>query len=180
MEVKRIQPAVEDIFRRVLGHSARAESELVFGLLEGLDGEQLATCTALCAFVAGYTAIDVVGREWPNEESLRKIAKGTVKTSNAQKLGLTEQDVYDFVARVSLRFEPIEEVFPDPGRMVSLPFYVTAHILGAFGPIEEEWWEFLDMIEAMYEMSENSDLKLAPALMLRARRTRLEEDRRKR
>jgi hypothetical protein len=63
--------------------------------------------------------------------------------------------------------------------MAVLPFYITAHLLISFHPAEGKWWDFLDQIEAMFEISEAADLDLTPAMMLRARRTRLEEKRRK-
>lgn len=116
MEIKRLGPEFEEPFRKALGHAARAESTELENLLENLTNDQVLTAIGLCAFVAGYAAIDVVGREWPSEVNMRKIANGTVKGANAQKLGLSDQDVYDFITRVSLRFEPINEVFPDPNR----------------------------------------------------------------
>jgi hypothetical protein len=179
MEIKRIPAETERHFRDALGHAARAEIKELDDLLDSLADEEAASCIALCAAAAGYAAIDVCGREWPNESNLRGIAHDTTTSDNARKLGFTEEEVYDFVARVSLRFEPINEVFPDAQRMAVLPFYITAHLLISFHQAEEKWWDFLDRIEAMFEISETADLDLTPALMLRARRTRLEEKRRK-
>jgi hypothetical protein len=180
MEIRRIPPEAEDAFRNALGHAARAETEALGHALDSLAEEKLASCVWLCTVATGYAAIDACGREWPNESNLRIIAANTVQSNdNAQKLGLTEQEVYDFVARVSLRFEPINEVFPEPERQIILPFYITAHVLIAIHPEEGKWWNLLDKIEAMFEVSEAADLDLTPALMLRARRTRLEEKRHK-
>jgi hypothetical protein len=174
MNVKRLSPNVEKPFRNALGHAARAETEKLEDLLAQLTQEQVVEAIGLCAFAAGYTAIDVVGREWPNEENLRVMAKGAVKSTNARKLGLLEQDAYDFIARVALLFEPVDNVFPEPQRMLTLPFYITANLLAAFSPAGNEWWEFLDKIEAMLEVSENADINLTPAMMLRTRRLRTE------
>jgi hypothetical protein len=170
---------VEAPFRKALGHAARAEVEELESLLLSLTSEQVAACVSLCTVAAGYTAIDVVGREWPNEENLRIMARETTTSDNAKKLGFSEQEVYDFVTRVSLRFEPINEVFANPEQMLVLPFYITAHLLISFHPADGKWWDFLDKIAAMFEVAEAAELDLTPALMLRARRTRLEEDRRK-
>jgi hypothetical protein len=178
MEIKRIPPEIEDAFRDALGHAARAEADALGALLDGLTEEQVASCAWLCTVATGYAAIDACGREWPSESNLRTIAQNAIISNNAKKSGLTEQEIYDFVARVSLRFEPINEVFPEPERMVILPFYITAHVLIALHPAEGKWWNFLDKIEAMFEISEAADLDVTPAIMLRARRTRLEEKRR--
>jgi hypothetical protein len=179
MGIKQIPADTEKSFRKALGHAARAESRELHDLLDSLTDEQAAACVSLCTVAAGYTAIDVCGREWPSESNLRIMARDTTTSDNARKLGFTEQEVYDFVTRVSLRFEPINEVFPDPERMLLLPFYATAHLLISFHPAEGKWWDFLNKIEAMFEVAEAAELDLTPALMLRARRTRLEEDRRK-
>ncbi len=179
MGIRQIPAEVERHFRKGLGHAARAEARELDELLDSLTDEEIAACISLCIAAAGYAAIDACGREWPNESNLRGIAHDTTTSDNAQKLGFSEQEVYDFVARVSLRFEPVNEVFPEPERMTVLPFYITAHLLISFHPAEEKWWDFLDRIEAMFEMSEAADLDLTPAMMLRARRTRLEEKRRK-
>lgn len=170
MEVRRIAPEAEKPFRKALGHAARGELEEMEKLLAGISEEQVAEGLSLCVLVAGYTAIDVCGREWPNDANLHRIAKGTTTGSNAQKVGLQERDVYDFVTRASLRFEPVNSVFPEPERMVMLPFLITAHLLVSFGPREKEWWEFLDSIEESFEAADAVDLDLLPALMLRSRR----------
>jgi hypothetical protein len=177
MSIKRLSPEIEKPFREALGHAARAETEELESFLKRLTDEQVVEGIALCVFAAGYTAIDVVGREWPSEANLRRMASGTTSGANAQKLGLREQDVYDFIARVALLFEPINDVFPEPERMITLPFYITAHLLVSFGPTGIEWWEFLDKIETMLEVAENADVNLTPAMMLRARQLRIEAKR---
>jgi len=39
------------------------------GLLH-LTDDQIASCLNMCAFVAGYVAIDVCGRQWPDKDNL--------------------------------------------------------------------------------------------------------------
>jgi hypothetical protein len=170
VKITPIDPNIEKPFRKALGYAARAEAEEMAVVLENLSQAQAVEGIALCAFTAAYTAMDVVGRQWPDEANLRRMAAGTVTGANARKLSLTEQDVYDFIERVSIRFEPIDRVFPEPDRMITLPYYITAHLLVSFGPSEQQWWEFLDRAEAAYEVAQSVDLDVLPALMLRARR----------
>jgi len=132
----------------------------------------------VCIAAAGYAAINACGREWPNDSNMSIMVREATMSDNARKLGFTEQEVYDFVARVSLLLEPVNEVFPEPERMTVLPFYITAHLLISIHPAGIKWWDYLDQIEAMFEISEAADLDLTPAMMLRARRTRLAEKRR--
>lgn len=174
MEILRIPRDVEDAIRDLLGHAARGESQEFSDLLSSLPVEHITMGIALCQFAVGYAAIDVVGREWPNEDNLRAIAKHAITSDNARKAGLTEQQVYDFVARASLLFEPLEKVFPDGMQMTTLPFYITVFVLIGFHPKGMKWWTWLDRLEEMYELAANGDLDVTPAFMLRARRTRLD------
>jgi hypothetical protein len=164
-----IDPDIEKPFRQALGHAARAEPEAMATLLENLSAPQVSGGIALCTFTTAFAAMDVVGRQWPDEANLRHIAAGTVKGTNARRLGLTEQEVYDFIARVAFGLEPIDRVFPEHDRMITLPYYITAHLLVSYGPSEQHWWEFLDRAEAAYEVAQSVDLDVLPALMLRAR-----------
>ena len=64
----RISHDIEKPFREALGHAIRNELEEMREALLRLTDEQIASCLNLCAFVAGYVAIDVCGRQWPNED----------------------------------------------------------------------------------------------------------------
>jgi hypothetical protein len=44
------------------------------GLLH-LTDDQIASCLNMCAFVAGYVAIDVCGRQWPDKDNFRGIGE---------------------------------------------------------------------------------------------------------
>ena len=123
----------------------------------------------MCAFVSGYVAIDVCGRQWPIEDNLRRLAEGTTKSNNARAFGLKAQDSYAYVKRVALGGEPLNTVLSPPEDAGTLSFVITGHLLVAFSTAEEEWWEYLNRIEAALEGAQTADLDLLPALMLRAR-----------
>jgi hypothetical protein len=170
MTIPRISPDIEKPFRDALGHAIRNELEEMREVLLHLNQEQFAACLSLCAHVTGYVAIDVCGRQWPNEANIHVIAKAATKSTFAREFGLKEDDSYAFVKRVALGFEPIDKVFPSPEDAITLSFVITSHLLAAFGRGDEEWWEYLNMIEETYEAAKSADLDLLPALMLRARR----------
>ncbi|MGH3245993.1 MAG: hypothetical protein ACRDOI_07245 [Trebonia sp.] len=170
MTIPRVSPDIEKPFRKALGHAIRNEHEEMREVLLRLTDEQIVSCLGLCAIVSGYVAIDVCGRQWPNEANLHVIAEATTKSAFAREFGLKAQDSYSYVKRVALQAEPLDKVFPTPEDAGTLSFVVTGHLLVAFGPAAEEWWEYLNKIEAAYETALAADLDLLPALILRARR----------
>jgi len=170
MTIPRISRDVEKPFRDAVGHAVRNEiDEMHEGLLR-LTDEQIASCLNLCAFVSGYVAIDVCGRQWPDEDNLRRLAEATTETNNARAFGLKAADSYAYVRRVALRGEPLDTVLSPPDEAATLSFVITGHLLVAFGPAEQHWWEYLNMIEESMEVALAADLDLLPALMLRSRR----------
>jgi len=170
MTIPRLSPNIEKPFRDALGHAIRNEiDDMREGLLRLAD-EQIASCLNLCAIAAGYVAIDVCGRQWPDEDNLRGIAEATTKSDNARAFGLKAADSYAYVKRVALRGEPLNEVLSPIEDAATLSFVITGHLLVAFGPADQHWWEYLNKIEEAYEAAQATDLDLLPALMLRSRR----------
>jgi len=170
MTIPRISPDIEKPFRDALEHAIRNEFEEMREILSRLTEEQIAYCLSLCVHVSGYVAIDVCGRQWPDEDNLRGIAEATTETSYARAFGLKAQDSYDYVKRVALRAEPLDKVFPSPEDAATLSFVITGHLLGGFHLPNEKWWEYLNRIEEAYEVAQTANLDLLPALMLRSRR----------
>lgn len=170
MTIPRISADVEKPFRDAVGHALRNEfEEMREGLLR-LTDDQVASCLNMCAFVAGYVAIDVCGRQWPDEDNLRGIGEATTESNNARAFGLKAEDSYAYVKRVALRGEPLNTVLSPIEDAATLSFVITGHLLVAFRKAEEHWWEYLNRIEEAMEAALATDLDLLPALMLRSRR----------
>jgi hypothetical protein len=170
MMIPRLSTDIEKPFRDALGHAIRNEiDEMHEGLLR-LTDEQIAACLNLCAFVSGYVAIDVCGRQWPDEDNLRRLGEATTKSNNARAFGLKAGDSYAYVKRVALRGESLDTVLSPPDEAGTLSLVITGRLLVAFGPAEQHWWEYLNKIEEAMEVALGADLDLLPALMLRSRR----------
>ena len=170
MTVPRLSPDIEKPFRDALEHAIRNEiDEMREGLLRRTD-EQIASCLNLCAIVAGYVAIDVCGRQWPDEDNLRRLGEATTKSDNARAFGLKAEDSYAYVKRVALRGEALNAVLSPIEDAATLSFVITGRLLVAFRPADQHWWEYLNKIEEAYEAALATDLDLLPALMLRSRR----------
>jgi len=170
MTIPRLSPDIEKPFRDALGHALRNElEEMREGLLR-LTDEQIASCLNLCAFVAGYVAIDVCGKQWPIEDNLRRLAEETTTSNNARAFGLKAEDSYAYVKRVALRGEPLNTVLSPIEDAATLSFVITGHLLVAFSTDDRHWWEYLNRIEEAMEAALATDLDLLPALMLRSRR----------
>jgi hypothetical protein len=170
MTIPQISPDIEKPFRKALGHAIRNEHEEMRQVLLSLTDEQIVSCLGLCAAVSGYVAIDVCGKQWPDEDNLHRLAQATTKTTYAREFGLKAEDSYAYVTRVALRAEPLDKVFPSPEGGATPSFVITGHLLGVFHLANEEWWEFLNRIEEAFEVAQSANLDLLPALMLRSRR----------
>ena len=170
MTIPRISADIEKPFRDAVGHALRNElEEMREGLLRLTDG-QIASCLNLCAFVSGYVAIDVCGRQWPDEDNLRRLGQATTTSNNARAFGLRAEDSYAYVKRVALRGEPLDTVLSPVEDAATLSFVITGHLLVAFSTEDQHWWEYLNRIEEAMEAALATDLDLLPALMLRSRR----------
>jgi hypothetical protein len=164
----RIDPRIEEPTREMLGHAIRGELPELEAEIDAVGYETYAAGIALCMIIAGYIAVDV-SAGWPTEADVREIARHTAATSS--KYELREQDVYDYLSRGALGFQPIQEVFPDPGQDYTLPVLITARLLVAFRLGDgHNLWGYLDTVWNAIEAAEQADLSLLPALMLRSRR----------
>lgn len=167
---QRLSRGLEKPFRDALGHAVRNEFGQMRDVLMRLPDEGVVACLSLCLSVAAYVAIDACGRQWPDEDNLRRLGEATTKSDNARAFGLRAEDSYAYVKRAALRGEQLAVVFPAIEDAVTLSFVITGRLLVSFGPAELHWWEYLNKIEDALEVAAAADLDLLPALMLRARR----------
>jgi hypothetical protein len=161
-----IDPKVEQPARAMLGHSIRHELEELANVIRRLGSAKFAACVSLCVFASAYIAIDASGR-WPTDADVREIATRAAKS--ATRLDISEQEIYEYLSRVALGSERLDEVFSDEG-IAPVPLFATANLLLKFGPENTEWWEYLDQIWDAAETAERTSLTVLPALTLRARR----------
>jgi hypothetical protein len=166
----RIDPAIERPARKLLGYAIRGEGDRGAALIEEIGDERFAGCLGLCLQVAGYIAIDVCAWHWPADSDLRELARRMA----AVELGFTvaESDVYAFLARCALGFEPLAEVFADEGKAGSVPVLGTAALLVSYRAQGSDWWVYLEQIEEALESAEPLAETVVPALLLLARRRR--------
>jgi hypothetical protein len=159
-----IDPNVERPARAMLGHSIRHELDELADVIRSVGSEMFAACVPLWVFASAYVAVDVSGR-WPTEADLREIATRAAKS--ATHLDISEQEIYEYLSRVALGSQRLDEVFSNEG-VGTIPLYTTANLLLKFGPEDKEWWEYLDQIWDAAETAEHTSLTVLPALMLRA------------
>jgi hypothetical protein len=166
----RIDPKVEEPTRDLLGHAIRGEFDEFASLIEAIGEQRFLEAGSLCLRIAGYVAIDVCAWQWPTEADLREIARRMAAMD--AKFELDESDVYAYLARAVLAFEPLLDVFPDKGKAATVPFFTTATLLVAYRPDGEHWWEYLDVIEQALEAAAPLPETVVPALLLLSRRNR--------
>jgi hypothetical protein len=167
-----IDQKIEKSTRTMLGHALRHELDELANVIRALDDEALARSASLCLFASAYIAIDV-SEHWPTDADLREIAQHAAQS--VTRLDITEQEIYEYLSRVALGSEKLDDVFSVEG-IFTVPLYATANLLLKFGPEEKEWWEYLDQIWDAAETADRTSLSLLPALMLRARQESARRD----
>lgn len=163
----------EQITRTMLGHAIRHELDDLAALMRTTGSETLLGSIPLCLFASAYIAIDMCER-WPTDANLRDIAK-LAATQSATELDISEQEIYEYLSRVALGAEKLNDVFSDEG-IVTVPLYTTANLLLGFRPSEKHWWEYLDQIWDAAETADRTSLSVLPALMLRAHKESTQRD----
>jgi hypothetical protein len=161
-----IDRKVEQTARAMLGHAIRHELDDLAALMRGAGNETLLRILPLCMLASAYIALDVADR-WPTDADLREIAKHAAQS--VTRLDISEQEIYEYLSRVALGSEKLDDVFSAEG-IVPIPLYATANLLLKFRPQDKEWWEYLDQIWDAAETAERTSLTVLPALMIRARK----------
>jgi hypothetical protein len=162
-----IDPKIEQPTRKMIGHAIRGELDDLAALIREKGSEALIGSIPLCLFASAYIAIDVAGR-WPADADTQEIARHASQC--ATELDITQQEIYEYLSRVALGSEKLDDVFSDEG-VATIPLYATANLLLTFSPGDKHWWEYLDQIWDAAETAERTSPAVLPALMLlRARK----------
>jgi hypothetical protein len=161
-----IDPKAEQVTRKMLGHAIRHELDDLAAVIQAEGSDVLLNSIPLCLLASAYIVIDVSDR-WPIDPDLREVAKHAAESVTG--LDITEQEIYEYLSRVALGTEKLDDVFSIDG-LATVPLFATANLLLTFCPREKDWWEYLDQIWAAAETADRTSLTVLPALMLRARK----------
>jgi hypothetical protein len=161
-----IDRKAEQATRTMLGHAMRNELDDLAEAMRTAGNDALLRAIPLCLLASAYIAIDVSDR-WPTDADLHDIAKRAARS--ATELDISEEEIYEYLSRVALGAEKVDDVFSAEG-IVPIPLYATANLLLTFRPRDKHWWEYLNQIWDAAETAERTSLTVLPALMLRARR----------
>jgi hypothetical protein len=161
-----IDPKIEQPTRKMLGHAIRHELDGLAAVAQAEGSQVLLDSIPLCLFASAYIAIDVSDR-WPTEADIREIAKNAAES--VTRLDITQQEIYEYLSRVALGSEKLDDVFSVEG-LATIPLFATANLLLTFCPEEKDWWEYLDQIWEAAEVADRTSITVLPALMLRARK----------
>jgi hypothetical protein len=170
-----IDPKIEEPTRDLLGHVIRGEFKENADVIESIGPQRLLQCISLCLRVSGYIVIDICRQARPTYGDLHRIAE--IMSGVDLDFDLAESDVYDYLARGVLAFEPLIEVFPDKEKAGTIPFLVTAALLVSYRTDGKHWWEYLNAIETALETAASLPEDVVPALLLLTRRNRALKER---
>lgn len=159
-----IEPEIEEPARRMLGCAVRGELDQLAALMTELAPERFLQCLGLYVRVSGYIAIDVSGPGWPTDAHQRRLAQ--LMAGVDLDFSLEEPDVYAFLSRSALGFEPVFDVFPDKERAAIVPVLTTAALLASYRTGGQHWWDYLDIIERSFEQAASLPQEAFPAVLL--------------
>ncbi len=162
-----IDRKAEQATRTMLGHAIRHELDDLAALKQSLGDDTLLGGLSLCLLASAYVAIEASER-WPTDADLRETAK-LAASQLATEPGVGEREIHEYLSRVALGPEKLEEVFSGKD-LVTIPLYATAKLLLGFRPRDKNWWEYLDQIWKATEAADRTSITVLPALMFRAYR----------
>jgi hypothetical protein len=164
-----INSKVEEALREAFDSVVHAEVDQITAPLAVLDEEERAEALGLAMMIAGYVAVDACGSQWPAPASVRRIAGAlATKGSTAKRLQLDPEEIYDYLSRVVLGPEGMDEVIPDEPHFTRLPVIVALQALAVYCPEEIEIWDYLDRIEYAMEVMPSLDAAILPAAVMLA------------
>lgn len=168
-----IDPRIEKPARAMLGHAIKGELADLSVMVQAAGGETYKEILGLCLTAAGYVAVDVSGR-WPLDVDVREIAR--LVAERETRLDLAESDVYDYLSRAALGFEPLDVAFESIELASTMPVLITGSMLYTFKPRDKEWWEYLDQIWYATVKVASLDMTLLPALQMQYHRLKAKND----
>jgi hypothetical protein len=167
--IARINGKVERALREALGSVPRVEADQIAAPLARLDDSERAEALGLALIITCYVMVDACGSTWPVESSVRRIARALATTStNAERLRLDPEQIYEYLSRTVLGPERLEDVIPDEPAFTRLPVIVAGEALAVYSPKEMGKWDYLDQIESAIEVASALDATVLPAAVMRA------------
>ena len=165
-----IDPLVEGHTRTMLGHAIRGEMDDLATLIHAVGDAMYKQVIGLCVSAAEYITIDVCER-WPTDADLHEIARRVATKETAYELD--EADVYNYLSKAALNYEPLEEALGHIEKAASLPVLITASLLFRFRPQGQDQWNYLDQIWKAILEAESLEAPVVPAVQNRAHREQI-------
>jgi hypothetical protein len=164
-----ISAKAEKALRDAMAHVAHAEADRIEPSLAVLDDAERTEALGLAVMVAGYVVVDVCESQWPDDASVRRIAKGlaTVGTT-ARQLQLDAEEIYIYLSRSVLGGLAPADMIPDEAKATRLAVTVAQRAAVVYSPKEMDWWVYLDQIESAIEVTWALDASVLPAAVMRA------------
>lgn len=167
--IARINPKAEKALREALFSVTRIGADEVPPSLAALDDQERMEVLGLAVIVASYVFIEACGSRWPVRTSLQRIARTVAtKSTNAKRLALDPDQIYEYLSRTVFGRERLEDVIADEPAATRLPVVVAGEALAIYAPEEMGKWDYLDVIETGIEEASALEARVLPAAVMRA------------
>jgi hypothetical protein len=160
-----IDPTIEQPTREMLRHAFDGELDELAILIQSVGADQYRRVLGMCLATAAYIAVDVSDGRWPTDDEVREIARHVEE--HEAELPLDRADVYEYLEDAALGFRPLPQALNGDVTDAALPVLITASMLFTFRPQDQGWETYLDQIWSAYEIAQNVELAVLPALQVR-------------
>jgi hypothetical protein len=141
-----IEPELERPMRNALGAAVKKDEALFNEASQALArGTGLATTVEILALIGNQVLHDMYGGALPEDDQAHGLAAAIARQESWSTL--TEPEIYGYLNMIKGGGNP--GVAPVVGLMLS--FVVTASLLSGGRPEGQQWWDYLDVIEARIE-----------------------------
>jgi hypothetical protein len=167
--IPRFDAKAEMALRKAFTSVARLDGDPVESALAELNDRERTEALGLALMITGYVMVDVCDARWPNQASVRRIAKDLATTGKvARRYELDAGRVFEYLSQVVIGqdrvgdFSSVEHSFGD------LVVVVAEQALVVYCPKGMEIWDYLDQIESAIEEAWVLKTTVLPAAVLRS------------
>lgn len=165
----RIEATTEKALRDAMYSVTQIEAGQIPPSLAALGDEERTQAVGLAITISAYVVVDACGAQWPTRKSVQRIAEDLATSStNAKRLRLDPGQVNEYLTRVALGRERLEDLIPGDPEFTRLPVVIAGEALAGYAPKGMGKWDYLDRVEAGIEAASSLDEMVLPAAVMRA------------
>lgn len=140
-----INPDTALAVRELIGHALRVEFDDLTKELDRLSDDARTDAIGHAAVIAWFVAVDDNGGTPPTSDELREVAHDAAEVED--RFTLSADTIHTYLSRCVFGDTPPFDAL-SAEEASRLPFIVAGNLLASVRADDEEWYEYLDRVEA--------------------------------